>query len=223
MAEAPPSTASPGLPEFPPLDNTLGAVLVGTAVASMFCGLSIHQTYRYFRTYQSDAYYLKIMVSTLCLLDAVHELMAIHLCYYYMVTNYFNPVRLQSGVWSLRLIVLVTGVVATITHLFFSRRVFILSVRQRLYPLVASILVAAELAFCLTATIVTFIDVTFESFQEHSAWIVYTALGVRVLTDVVLTATLIYYLQRSRTGFTGTDSMIDVLILYAINTGLVTR
>ena len=65
----------------------------------------------------------------------------------------------------------------------------------------------------------------------------YTALGLRVATDIGLTAALIYYLQKSRTGFKryafpmrihaashryscSTDTMIDVLIKYAVNTGV---
>ncbi|TBU53303.1 hypothetical protein BD310DRAFT_888002 [Dichomitus squalens] len=77
-------------------------------------------------------------------------------------------------------------------------------------------------AFCITATVVTFVDVTFARFRQHSFWIIYTALGLRVVTDLVLTGSLILFLQRSRTGFTTTERMIDVLTLYAINTGLVT-
>ncbi|KAI1785108.1 hypothetical protein LXA43DRAFT_1100669 [Ganoderma leucocontextum] len=207
----------------PPLDNTLGALLIGTLCTSVLCGLSVHQTYRYFRIYGSDPQLLKVMVVTLCVLDAAHEMMAIHLSYFYLITNYFNPIRLLSGVWSLRLIVTVTGLTATITHLFFARRVFILSGGQRFYPFCAVILIVAELGFCITATVAIFVDVTFARFQEHSSWIIYTALGLRVVTDFILTISLIFFLQRSRTGFKSTDTMIDVLILYAINTGLVTR
>ncbi|KAI0763294.1 hypothetical protein BD413DRAFT_583345 [Trametes elegans] len=38
--------------------------------------------------------------------------------------------------------------------------------------------------------------------------------------DVLLTGGLIVVLQRSRTGFEKTDNLIDILILYAINTGM---
>ncbi|EJF56219.1 hypothetical protein DICSQDRAFT_130212 [Dichomitus squalens LYAD-421 SS1] len=89
-------------------------------------------------------------------------------------------------------------------------------------------------AFCITddtllaATIVTaftwssFVDITFARCRQHSFWIIYAALGLRVVTDLVLTGSLIFLLQRSRTRFTTTEHMIDILILYAINTGLIT-
>ncbi len=38
---------------------------------------------------------------------------------------------------------------------------------------------------------------------EKLQWLVYTALGLRVLVDIALAGILILYLQRSRTGFKG--------------------
>ena len=43
------------------------------------------------------------------------------------------------------------------------------------------------------------------------------------VTDVLLTSILVYSLHKSRTGIKRTDSMINVLIMYAVNTGLLTR
>ncbi|PIL32312.1 hypothetical protein GSI_05558 [Ganoderma sinense ZZ0214-1] len=42
------------------------------------------------------------------------------------------------------------------------------------------------------------------------------------VTDVLLTTILVYSLHKSRTGIKRTDSMINVLIMYAVNTGLLT-
>ena len=46
--------------------------------------------------------------------------------------------------------------------------------------------------------------------------------GIASLADTIMTAALIFSLHRSRTGVKRTDSLINVLILYAINTGLLT-
>ncbi|KAI0685982.1 hypothetical protein C8T65DRAFT_678049 [Cerioporus squamosus] len=42
------------------------------------------------------------------------------------------------------------------------------------------------------------------------------------VADTILTIALIVVLQRSRTGMKGTDDLIDILIVYTFNTGLVT-
>ena len=44
--------------------------------------------------------------------------------------------------------------------------------------------------------------------------------GLAALADTLLTTALIFSLHQSRTGIKRTDGIIDVLILYAINTGM---
>ncbi|TBU51389.1 hypothetical protein BD310DRAFT_769544, partial [Dichomitus squalens] len=55
-----------GLPalllKVPALDNTYGAVLIGTFVALVLYGLQLHQSYRYFRMYHGDSAILKTLV-----------------------------------------------------------------------------------------------------------------------------------------------------------------
>ncbi|PIL34942.1 hypothetical protein GSI_02729 [Ganoderma sinense ZZ0214-1] len=46
--------------------------------------------------------------------------------------------------------------------------------------------------------------------------------GLSVICDIVIAAALTYYLHYKRTGFKKTDSMIDRLIIYAINRGALT-
>ncbi|EJF56205.1 hypothetical protein DICSQDRAFT_175104 [Dichomitus squalens LYAD-421 SS1] len=43
--------------------------------------------------------------------------------YFYLITNYLNPVRLLDGVWSIRLIIISTGCMMIVSHLFYARRV----------------------------------------------------------------------------------------------------
>ncbi|ETW81806.1 hypothetical protein HETIRDRAFT_173484 [Heterobasidion irregulare TC 32-1] len=70
---------------------------------------------------------------------------------------------------------------------------------------------------------------TVEAFllQEFSrytqlTWITCTGLGSAAAADLLIAISMCYYLFRSRTGFQKTDSMITTLMLYSINTGLIT-
>ncbi|KAH9895559.1 hypothetical protein C8Q73DRAFT_611340, partial [Cubamyces lactineus] len=47
---------------LPALDNTYGALLLGTSFGLMLYGLTIHQTFRYTRLYPKDKLWLKILV-----------------------------------------------------------------------------------------------------------------------------------------------------------------
>ncbi|KAI0668078.1 hypothetical protein C8Q78DRAFT_1048224 [Trametes maxima] len=56
----------------------------------------------------------------------------------------------------------------------------------------------------------------------HVSWSISVAYGIAVIVDVILTSTLVFMLRRSRIGSRRSDSLIHVLILYTVNTGLLT-
>ncbi|KAJ3015438.1 hypothetical protein NUW54_g1045 [Trametes sanguinea] len=66
-----------------------------------------------------------------------------------------------------------------------------------------------------------------ECFELHSivatvgagGWLPPTGAAFLLAGDVQLTATLVYFLQRGRSGIKRTDSMVNTLIMYAISTG----
>ena len=53
-------------------------------------------------------------------------------------------------------------------------------------------------------------------------WLVWSILSIAVLVDVVSTALLMFYLHKNKTGFKRTDSTVDMLMVYGVNTGLST-
>ncbi|KAM5544655.1 hypothetical protein V8D89_001553 [Ganoderma adspersum] len=213
---------SQALPEIPSLDNTFGAVFLGTVLGAILYGLTSHQTFRYYRLYPTDPLVLKLTVLALWVMDSFHTVLCIHVCYYYLVSHYFKPERLLSGVWSIRLTVITTGGVIAITHVFFARRIFLIGNRNIYLMIVIGFLLIAETCFCLAATVETFLAVTFEKYVSEFKWIVPCSLGTAVIIDAVTSSTLTYYLHKCRTGFKRTDSLIDVLMVYTINTGLLT-
>ncbi|KAI0327040.1 hypothetical protein GY45DRAFT_1373509 [Cubamyces sp. BRFM 1775] len=208
-------------PDDPTIENTFGAWLVCASVGCMLFGLTTHQTYRYFRLYPYDTKGLKIMVVALFLLDLFHTITNIHICYYYLVSNYLRPTALFSGVWSLRLSITETGLMMVLSHSFFLRRIFLLGGKRLLPVALIGLLMVSEFAFAVAVTVMTFVLVTFEAFRRYQ-WMIWAMLGNAVLVDLVITCFLILYLQRSRTGFKRTDSMVDILMVYTINTGLST-
>ncbi|KAJ3003519.1 hypothetical protein NUW54_g4822 [Trametes sanguinea] len=238
-------------PDDPTLANTFGAWLICASIGSMLFGLTTHQTYRYFRLYPTDKKGIKIMVTVLLVLDLLHTATTVQIGYYYLVVNYLNPAALASGVWSLRLCITETGLTMAISHSFFLRRIFLLGGR-RLFPVMVITLLMASafdahdlpcvaLAFTIgepfpssfstqspgtdgmmpAVTVMTFVEVTFAAFKEYQ-WMVWVLLANAIMTDVAITGLLIFFLRRSRTGFKRTDSILDILMVYTINTGLST-
>ncbi|PIL32221.1 hypothetical protein GSI_05466 [Ganoderma sinense ZZ0214-1] len=225
------------LPKIPPLDNTFGAVLIGTFIGLLLYGITLHQSYRYFRMYPADLPILKCLVSFVLVLETVSSALSMHVCYRYLVTNYFHPQALMGGEWSLNLFPLLSGVIMVATQSFFIRRVWILGRQYRYFLAIAvshvvvspglhsdALQVAlcfVEMGFFIAATVEAFVIPTFKEY-ERATWLVSTGSTMAVSSDILITAMLITALRRSRTGIKRTDSMLDVMIMYSINTGLLT-
>ncbi|KAI0722369.1 hypothetical protein C8T65DRAFT_137478 [Cerioporus squamosus] len=208
-------------PTIPPLDNTFGAFFLCTALGFMLYGLTVHQTYRYFNLYPTDGPYLKILVGGLLVLDTLHSVTTMHVCYYYLALNYFNPENLATGVWSIQSTIMETGTIVFVSHCFFARRLFFLADRKALYLIGIGILLLSELSMCIAATVEVVKRKTFSAFADDM-WLIWATLAIAVTVDVLCSIGLTYYLRRNRTGFKKTDSMVDILMLYSINTGLCT-
>ncbi|KAL7279425.1 hypothetical protein ACG7TL_007267 [Trametes sanguinea] len=241
------------------LPRTFGAYLICTFFGCIMLGLTIHQTYRYFRFYPNDLMSLKALVCLVLGLDILHSISSMHICYFYLVSNFFRPARLLEGVWSIRLIILEMGLLIVVAHWYVLSDSTVKSgassstseklLRPPIVPsyvhlffglvggdadhdlpvanhniipaMIIAVLLAAELALCITVTVDSYKSVTFKSF-EHYSWVMWSILSVAVAADIVATTALTYYLRRSRTGFTKTDSIVDILMVYTINTGLST-
>ncbi|KLO19244.1 hypothetical protein SCHPADRAFT_935569 [Schizopora paradoxa] len=205
---------------LPAFDNTLGAVLIGTYVALALYGIVVHQTYRYFRLYPRDQIFVKFSVTAMFILDSFQSACLIYTVYYYISQNYQNNAALENSIWSMRLDVVTTGLVSSVSHAFFSIRIYQFS-HNRLIMLVVTAVSTARLGFAAAVTVIGFTTVTFAKFEPF-AWLYCLALGLLIVSDILVTASLCLLLQRSRTGFSRTNSIIDKLLVYLINTGLLT-
>ncbi|KAJ8486841.1 hypothetical protein ONZ51_g4583 [Trametes cubensis] len=227
MALPPNATDSPlsnplagALPKIPALDNSYGAMLLGTSFGLMLYGLTLHQTYRYFRLYPRDLALFKGFVISILTMETLHTVIWMIACYHFLITDYFNATSLLTGHWTVKLNVAVTGAANLLCQLFYARRVFLLGPKSRWVVAIAAGTMTACLGFDIGATVEAF-KLSLAQFPRFS-WLVSAAYGCAVVTDVLLTGALIRVLLRSRTGFKRTDSTLDMLIVYSINTGLLT-
>ncbi|KAI0775138.1 hypothetical protein BD413DRAFT_294423 [Trametes elegans] len=209
------------IPTLPSLNNTYGAVLLGSYFGVMLYGFNMHQAYRYSRIYRDDNMYLKVLVVAVLILETFHTALCMHMSYYYLANNYFNPIALLSGSWSIDMLPISAGLVIIACQTFFVRRVYLVGRQFKHLVYLVVVLLFCELAFCAAATAEAFIQPTFATY-EHVTWLISVGFGVAVVADGILTTALIVALRRNRTGIRRTDSVVDVLVLYAVTTGLLT-
>ncbi|KAM5544794.1 hypothetical protein V8D89_001692 [Ganoderma adspersum] len=222
MVLAVPSNPLPSVGSVPPLDNTLGAVLIGTFIGLALYGLIVHQSYRYFRLYADDSRWVRFLVLAILALETFHVILSMHICYHYLVTNYYHPYAVLSGVWSVSLLSVTSGVVVLPSQSFFARRVFLLGgLRYRILVVLALILFAAELGFFCAGTAQAFAFPWFSRFQ-HYTWLISAGTGTAFVGDTLLTVVLVNLLRKENTGSKRMERTLETIMLYAVNTGLLT-
>ncbi|EIW57921.1 uncharacterized protein TRAVEDRAFT_48944 [Trametes versicolor FP-101664 SS1] len=203
------------------MDSTFGALLIGTLVGTTLYGMTILQIYRYFRTYPNDCTANSLLVYALAVLETFHVMISAHACYFYLVTSYGHPEALSVGVWSINILSVVSGVTIILSQSFFARRVYLIGTSFRLLVLVAVVLLVGELGFFTAATAQAFIFPRFMHFQRFT-WMISAGAAMAVVADGLLTSVLVTVLRRNSTGMKRLDTIVDILILYAISTGLLT-
>ncbi|KAM5537812.1 hypothetical protein V8D89_008580 [Ganoderma adspersum] len=215
----------PGLSNSFPLDSTFGALLLGTYFSLILFGGIVHQTLRYYQTYPDDLLWSKTLrfMYLLLLLRASHWILE------HIVAG--TPSSYPSAVFKMGIAVSTVFNFLFVEHTSCSH--FILVGRQ--YRGWAIFVVTYQISRY------TQLGLT-EAFKGHPTplrirmttppatstgviphpWMITTAVGIAIVADSILTVIITLSLHRSRTGIKCTDSLMDILILYTITTGLLT-
>ncbi|KAF9481198.1 hypothetical protein BDN70DRAFT_876671 [Pholiota conissans] len=202
------------------LDNTYGAAFVGLVASAVLYGVTLLQTFLYYKQYPNDSRFTKSIVFLLWILDTTHLILCAVAIYTYLIRNYNNPSALNRSTWSMNVQTDCNGLIGLIVECFFARRVWKLS---RNIFLTALIVALAFIHFGLGVlfTVEGFILVETSKFPKL-IWVTSTGLGSAAAADIIIAVSLCYYLTKSRTGFARTDSLITTLIVYSLTTGLIT-
>ncbi|KAJ3776862.1 hypothetical protein FB446DRAFT_242413 [Lentinula raphanica] len=215
----PATLQSPG--EQQPLDNTMGAMLIGILVSAVLYGMSLVQTYFYYNHYRNDVWYLKTLVALTVFFDTLHLCFVIHTIYFYLVSNYYDNGQLDNMVWTVLAEAIPTGFTGGLVQTFYTVRVWRLSKKNHVLAVVIMLIVLAQTA-CGTAWVI--ISLQLQTFQQLLG-ISGLTLSINALStaaDVIIAASLCFLLMQSKTGFKHSDTLINRLIVFSVNTGLAT-
>ncbi|KAH8829429.1 hypothetical protein DL96DRAFT_1598072 [Flagelloscypha sp. PMI_526] len=205
------------------IENTLGACLVGFAAACIIYGVLLTMVYTYFQRYPEDRAIYKYLTIAMVLLETADQIFIAHLIYYYGIINFANPAALLKGnmTWSLIMQLLVGSIVGFLVKTAFAVRVWRFSERNYwitgfLLLLTFGHLGAAILYSVRAFQLTSLLDVA--NLQLYGT----ISLAVGVGTDVLIAASLCFYIRRLRTGYRPSDSLVNQLVRLAVNTGVVT-
>ncbi|KAJ3804946.1 hypothetical protein F5876DRAFT_70213 [Lentinula aff. lateritia] len=203
------------------LNNTLGAGFIGYSISCVIFGIFTTQTISFYYQYRSDPLKLKILVGVVWCIEFIHQTLVAHTVYHYLVLCFGSPIIILTEplVWSFVTLIVVGTVSESIVKFCFIIRIWRFSNHNKMVTTALSMLVFAEIGWILGNVI--------SQLQNALglASIKYVASGglaTGALGDILLALAMCYYLRKWRTGYQEPDSLLNSLVHYALNTGVMT-
>ncbi|KAM5540660.1 hypothetical protein V8D89_005691 [Ganoderma adspersum] len=223
------------LAKWLPLDKTFGAFLLGTFLGLILYGLIIQQAYRYYRTFQSDDSFIRLLVAVVLAFETLHTALTMYLwyCYYYprdcvgvaerrhsydvLIACYgdLSHALSSGGPWSLnpwlkrtprRYNLWLIGVKIPV-------RGTVCELRLKSHRYSSSLWV---LSYAETAVVP---GVRIRDSHIISIWLLSAPVGLSFIADSVLTITLLSVLRHSGSELAQTNTFFGLVVIFVVNTG----
>ncbi|PPR00471.1 hypothetical protein CVT24_004532 [Panaeolus cyanescens] len=133
------------------------------------------------------------------------------------VENYTNPLALLVPLWPYRITMFITVFTALIMHMFLSYRIMRLT--NRLLCILMLALTALTFTIGLACSTVTWMWVRTAVDMPRVNVIMSVWFGFEMITDTLLSGTLISILLKSRSHFPKSETIVNTLVRTAVQTG----
>ncbi|PWN50293.1 hypothetical protein IE53DRAFT_330530 [Violaceomyces palustris] len=201
-------------------DLSLGCMFIGVVINVWLFGFSIVQAYIYYVNFKTDKRSMRIFVGFLMVADFTNTLLNVIFIYQYLVSNFGDLQYASVGNSAFAADPVMTGIIAFSTQMFFAWRVKKL-MHSNLMPIIIVIGSLVSLLGAIGSTVGVTIVLVFSEFQKFQVIVIIWLVGAAV-TDVLITGSLVFTLNKSRTGFAATDDIITKLIRLTLQTGMLT-
>ncbi|CCM04348.1 uncharacterized protein FIBRA_06520 [Fibroporia radiculosa] len=223
------------------LGPSLGAVFIGCLFTAILSGISSAQFIVYYGScYQGDSMVVKCMILVLWMLDYVHLCFIAHVVYISSVIEHAAPLAILDVTWTVPAQVGVVGAIDMIVRGYFIWRIWKLTSHN--YFMVMANAVSALFTICKFCSYffrthheahrsnliaVVNLAVCIKAFQIKTyvelgniKVVMYMGLVGAMVADLSHSISLCLLLRRHRSGIRRSDTIIRILTLYTINTGL---
>ncbi|KAM6494506.1 hypothetical protein JOM56_010867 [Amanita muscaria] len=204
-------------------ESTFGALLIGFGLSCVIFGILSIQTFTYFQRYPSDLLAYKLLVASIWVIEVFDQVLIGHATYVYIISRYGDVVSVIATriLWSLVYQTIVGSFVGTVVKTCFALRVWRFSNHSIIITGIILILVFGTfgLAICYAYKCSQLTSILLvNDIKMYGTY----ALAAGVAADFVTSASLCFFLHRLRTGHKKSDSLVNRLTIYAVNTGGVT-
>ncbi|KAJ7755664.1 hypothetical protein DFH07DRAFT_959303 [Mycena maculata] len=195
---------------------------IGFTVSTTLYGVSVLQTYLYFRQYTEDQWTVKTMVATLWTFDSLTTIFVAHVLYVF-VFGFLNREPEINIPWTFTAEKLLVTLITFIAQFFYAHTIWKVSLSKITTAFIV-VLAVGSFGLGIYTTVHLFKNPALDSISTRSFLIVSGLVqGLAALNDIVITGALSYYLYIRRIhSLASSGKLIDKLVLYAVSRGTLT-
>ncbi|KIM37575.1 hypothetical protein M413DRAFT_448378 [Hebeloma cylindrosporum] len=205
------------------IDNTFGALEIGSSFAIFLFGIVTLQTYLYFSRFHEDRLVVKALVGTVWCLELGHTIGVSCEIYRTTITLYGRP-DLVLTLPGFGVSIILGGWITMLVQNFFNYRVWsVLPNPWRYIGLFSGALASARGVMSTYAGVQSLIIPNLDDYGNRFRGFNYCLLAMGVVIDVTIAVSMMWYLIRQRgKSLSRVSRVIDRLLAYTVRTGLFT-
>ncbi|EPS94846.1 hypothetical protein FOMPIDRAFT_93499 [Fomitopsis schrenkii] len=197
-----------------------GPAFIGIFINVMLYGAMLTQTFFYYSTYKHDPTWLKFYVAILFLADTVNTVFDCAWIYGVLINNFGNIAALGVGNLLFQTDQAMTGIISMQVQFFYAWRIHKLTGNKLLVGAVLISSAVGGLSGIGTAIGVGILP-QLAGLQRLTV-IVSLWLAGSAASDVIIASALTWHLNKQRTGFAYTDSMVSKIMTLILSNGALT-
>ncbi|KAG7095597.1 hypothetical protein E1B28_006327 [Marasmius oreades] len=205
------------------LNNTIGALEAGGMIACVFMGIVTIQVYYYYSRFPNDHVALKSMVAFIWICELGHSICISHAIYFVTVVSWSDPQILIVPPKTLSTAILFSALSTPLIQSFLAYRIkgvgrtWTITIICWLLSVVRSIMAIISFAAGINM-------VSLQIYLKNWEWSILATTVIGAANDLLIAVSLIWVLlrQRDMTTSKSTLTIIDTLIRWTLQTGLLT-
>ncbi|KAJ6470896.1 hypothetical protein C8R45DRAFT_1218163 [Mycena sanguinolenta] len=207
----------------------MGALLGGSLIAIGLSAIVGFQVFLYFQIFPKDTLPYKALVAWIWIIDTAHTVAVCITVWEYIGRNSTNPAKLQEIVPKERALgrsysaTIILTLIATLNvNLFYGWRIHKMSKHNWWLTGLICMLCLTRTALGLFTAAQTITLRDWATFNMNFKACKVAAWSISAATDIVISAARYYHLRDLKQGYIPTRELVDVVVIFTINDGLLT-
>ncbi|KAF9456596.1 hypothetical protein BDZ94DRAFT_335610 [Collybia nuda] len=207
----------------PALDSTLGAIQIGIIISIFLYGAMCVQAFTYYQAgFEKERMHIRLLVIWCLIVETVHTLFITIYLYQSTISHFGDYSYLPVAPWPLAFSVTTSTFVSAPVQIFFAFRVYAIS-KNWCLSMTSTVASIMRMALSIATSTLANRGPTLAIFEQKYLYLVAWAIAIGGAIDVTNTTALCYYLLKGKSEMRRSRMIVDKLVTWTIETGLLTR